>query len=1071
MFRTGAMTRVGMTGRCALCLAVVALLPFGAAAQMTTADIVGRVTDPSGAVVQAAAVSLEHAETGHVRQVVTGATGDYAFNLLPPGTYRISIDGRDFAVQARHVVVAAGDRLRVDVQLPLGALNENAIVTPGGSPIQTDSATISALVPATAVRDLPVPGRNFVRLVQLQPGASEGLPNSLASGTRPDDRRQTSAVSINGQRDNQNNHLIDGMDNNERAIGTIGVKPSIEAIAEVRIQTSLYSAEVGRTAGGVVNIVTKSGSNAFHGSAFEYLRHDRFDARNFFARPGPRPLLRQHQFGVSLGGPVSRNRTFFFGDYEGFRQKQGVTAVTTVPTAAMARGDFSEVDTVIYDPLTSPRTPFPGNVIPPERLDPIALRYVALYPRPTSGGRANNFTGTRTRTQGSATADARLDHRITPTQSAFARYSVNVVNTFTPGTLPQTGGIEPGGGSFPGPNETRAHAAQLNYLTIHGSTLVSEVRTGYLRVDIESRPLNYGRYLSRDFGLANANVDQLASGLTAMNPAGLQALGDAAFLPLLQIDDTYQLAVSLTKGRGSHNIKAGAAIIDRHFTVLQSSAPVGIYTFSAALTGDGSGSGGDALASFLLGYPSTVRRSHSLIHPHYRTIEPSVYVQDDWRATSRLTLNLGMRYDVFTPYTEADNQLANFDRAAAAIVVAGRNGVSRSAGVSTDYSNFAPRAGFAATLPGDVVLRGGAGLAFFPGNYMSQSLMKNPPFVSTYGPITSRGNAGGVPTIRLADGLPPAIPTNPAQPVGTILAVEQDFKSTRVRQVNLVVEKDAGGNVISAGYVGSRGANVAVVVGNINLAPAGPGPIQERRPFYGALPGVNAISLFSSQFASSYDALQLILRRRQRDGVSVTTHYTLGHATNTAPHPAAVSVLEQFDADIDVRHRWVLTASYELPVGRHLTGAAQAFLAGWQVNAVGFWQSGLPFTVTNASPRSNTGATVDRPNQTADPRLEEPTLARWFDTGAFEAQPLNSIGNTGRNTLRGPPQRRLDVSLFKDVPVRGARLQLRVECFNITNTPSFANPNAALGSSSFGTVTSTGNSIPRQLQFAAKLVF
>jgi hypothetical protein len=601
---------------------------------------------------------------------------------------------------------------------------------------------------------------------------------------------------------------------------------------------------------------------------------------------------------------------------------------------------------------------------------------------------------------------------------------------------------------------------------------VSEVRAGYLRVDIESRPLNHGKNLSQQFGLANANIDDLTSGLTAMNPAGLQGLGDAAFLPLRQVDDTYQLALSVTKSRGAHNVKAGVALIDRHFTVLQSSSPVGIYTFSDALTGDGFGNGGDALASFLVGFPSTVTRSHALIYPRYRTLEPSAYVQDDWRATSRLTLNLGARYDIFTPFTEADNQLSNFDRTAAAIIVAGRNGVSRTAGVTTDYSNFAPRLGFAATLPWGLVLRGGAGLTLFPGTYMSQSLMKNAPFVSTYGPITSGGVSGSQPTIRLADGFPEPRPTSPASPTGTILAVEQDLESTRVRQINLVIEKDVAGNVMSAGYIGSRGTNVAFVVGNINLAPAAAGPIQERRPFYAALPGVTTISLFSSAFESRYDGLQVVLQRRLRRGFAMTTHYTLARATNTSPNPAAINILERFDADVDVRHRWALTASFELPVGRALTGIAHAAFARWQLNAVAFWQSGLPFTVTNASPRSNTGAPVDRPDQIADPLLAQPTIDRWFDTSAFVPQAVNSVGNTGRNTLHGPPQRRLDLSLFKDVPLQsGWHVQLRVECFNVTNTPSFANPNAALGNANFGTITSTGSSIPRQLQFAVKLVF
>ena len=301
-------------GVATLCVVIAS----AAVAQVTTADIVGRVTDSSNAVLPGATVTVENAGTHETRVAPTNESGDYAFTLLPIGTYTIKIELQGFSSQNARLTLAAGDRARIDAKLQVGAVAENVTVT-GESPLlQTDTATLSSLVTEKAVQDLPVNGRNFVRLVQLVPGATEGVPNSLASGTRPDDRRQTSAISINGALDNQNNQLIDGIDNNERFIGTVIVKPSIDAIAEVKVQTNMYTAEVGRTAGGVVNIVTKSGSNGFHGSLFEFNRNDRFDARNFFATTGPKPALDQNQFGGSVGGPVARNRTFFFGDFEGF---------------------------------------------------------------------------------------------------------------------------------------------------------------------------------------------------------------------------------------------------------------------------------------------------------------------------------------------------------------------------------------------------------------------------------------------------------------------------------------------------------------------------------------------------------------------------------------------------------------------------------------------------------------------------------------------------------------------------------------------------------------------------------
>jgi hypothetical protein len=1057
-------------GLAALCL----VISSAAIAQVTTADIVGRVTDSSNAVLPGATVTVENVGTHETRVAPTNESGDYAFTLLPIGTYTIKIELQGFSTQNARMTLAAGDRARVDAKLQVGAVAENVTVT-GESPLlQTDTATLSSLVTEKAVQDLPVNGRNFVRLVQLVPGATEGVPNSLASGTRPDDRRQTSAISINGALDNQNNQLIDGIDNNERFIGTVIVKPSIDAIAEVKVQTNMYTAEVGRTAGGVVNIVTKSGSNDFHGSLFEFNRNDRFDARNFFATTGPKPALDQNQFGGSVGGPMVRNKTFFFGDFEGFRSTQGVTFVSTVPTAKMRAGDFSELSAVLYDPTTPPRTPFSGNIVPPVRLDPIALKYMALYPLPNGAGLANNFTGINNRTQNSSTADIRIDHRFSDASSLFARYSYNDVDTFTPGALPEVNGVQPGGnnGQFPGPNTTKADAVQTNFLHIFSPSLVSEVKVGFGYGDIESLPLNYGANLSAAFGLKNVNIDAITSALTPMNPAGYASLGDATFIPLITSNKTLQVSGSVTRTSGPHNIKIGAGLVSRRMRQFQSSSAVGTIAFSTALTDNGAGSGGNSIASFLLGYPATVARTHTLFDPHYRTTEPGAYVQDDWRATSWLTVNAGLRYDIYTPLAEANNNLSNIDLSALKLLIASQNGVSETAGVNTDYSNLAPRIGFSATLPRDTVLRGGWGLAYFPGNYMSQSLMKNPPFVSTYGPVTSTGASGGLPNLLLSNGLPLPTPTDAVNLAGTIIGVEQDFKNTRVQQFNLIAEKQFAGNVVGAGYVGSRGAHVAFAIPNLDLAPAGPGAIQPRRLFAAQLPNVTTIGMFESDFESTYNAMQLVFQRRHRNGLTLGSNYTLAHTMWTSPTPNDVNVIERFDADFDVRHKVVFSANYELPFGQQFTGAAKQIFAGWQVNGIAYWQSGLPFTVTNSTARSNTSAGGDRPNVVGTPAISNPTIAEWFDITAFAAQPINTIGNAGRNILHGPPNRRLDLSLFKIVDLAASvRLQLRIEGYNVTNTPSFANPNAGLGAPGFGTITSTGNSIPRQMQFAAKLLF
>jgi len=1058
----------------ALCLLVAA----AAHAQATTADILGRVTDSSGAVLPGVSVTVVNTATRDTRTQVTNDTGDYVFNLLPIGPYTVTVELQGFQTQTTNLTVASGDRARFDARLGLGTVNESIQVTAEAAVLQTDASTIGTLINEKAVQDLPVSGRNIIRLVQLIPGANEGAVSSTANGTRPDDRRQTSSVSVNGTADTQNNQLIDGLDNNERAIGTVGVKPSIDAIAEVKVQTNLYSADVGRTQGGVINILTKSGTNQLHGTVYEFGRSDRFDSGDFFAKQ--RPVLKQNQFGGSVGGPIKTDKTFFFVDYEGFRNRQGVANLITVPTAKMRAGDFSELSTPIFDPTTGPRAAFAGNVIPAGRIDPIAARLVALYPLPNLPGLANNYASTTMRTQNMDTADFRVDHRFDGNNSLFGRYSYNRVNTFTPGACPIVNGIDPNcivggiaaGGAFPGPNHTTATNVVASYVRVFNPTLIGEFKGSYNHPDINSLPANYGANLGTQFGIPNTNVDALTSGMPLMSTTGFALIGDAQAVPLNTRDKTRQYAAAITKTVGPHNIKAGGGVILRQFSVLQSISPVGVWTFDSLLTNNGAGAGGNTIASFLLGYPSSVVRALNPFDPKYHSNEPAVYAQDDWRATSWLTLNLGLRYDVFTPFTEEGNHLANFDPATRQMLVAGVNGVSSTAGVKTDYTDVAPRLGFAATVTPQTVVRGGYGITYFPGNTASTSYLKNPPFTANYGPVTSTGASGLLPNVRLADGLPAVATNDLSNLAGGLIATGLDFKANRVHQFNAMIERQLGNNVVSAGYVGQRGHRMAINP-QINYAPAAAGAVQPRRVFASTYPNVTNIQLWTNDGKTQYDALQVIFQRRYSKGLTFNTHYTFAHAQLYTFAPWSGYVFEWSDAALDVRHRWVLTANYELPWGKSLGGVARGILGGWQVNSVAFWQGGFPFTVTNAAARMNTGG-GDRPDMVCDPKLpkDQRTMQKWFKTECFVPQAQFAVGSTPGTVLHGPANRRLDLSLFKDFTVTGqTRLQLRAEVYNVTNTPNFVVPNSGLGNANFGSISSTGNSTPRQMQFAAKYIF
>lgn len=1068
---------------CAWLLAAVT-----AGAQVTTADVIGRVTDASGGALPGATVTLTNPATGDVRSQPTNESGDYIFSLLPIGRYQVSVELSGFSSFKGNVQLSAGDRQRVNAQLAVGSVSETIQVSASAPTIQTDSATVGALLPATAVQDLPLNGRNVIGLVRMVPGANEGLPSSLSSGNRPDDRRQTSTVSVNGQNDVLNNNLIDGIDNNERYIGSIGVRPSVDAIAEVKVQTNMYTAETGRTAGAVVNILTKSGTNDLHGSGYGFFRNEKFDAYDFFARRDqPKPMLKQQQWGGSLGGPIVKNRTFFFADYERYHQQRGQTFLSTVPTAKMRTGDFSELLTrgiTIYDPLSTPRVAFPNNVIPANRLDAVAMQFINLYPTPSNGALGSNFTTTVNREQTSDTWDLRLDHRLTKNGTLYLRYSDNGVDTRVPGVFGLVNGIDAGGSAagFGGPSLANAWGLHANYTEVLKPTLLLEAKFGKFYFDTQSLPETYGQNLATKFGLQGVNIDDRTSGLPNFAVAGYTTLGDPRFVPILLKDNTWQGQVSLTNSRGAHNLRLGVGLVNRSFSPIQSNDGTGLYTFTAAPTNNGSGSGGDAMAAFMLGYPFTVARAHLVAETTLRTWEPSVFFQDDWHAKEWLTLNLGLRYDVFTPFTEPEGEISNVDINTLKFLIPGQDGTGDTAGIKTDKGNLAPRLGFAATVRPGTVVRGGYGLAFFPSSMASNAVLRNTPFTYTYA-ATSAAGSGAAPNVFLATPLPTPTLGTPTLS-GTIAAVDTNLKSSYLHQFNGMVEQELWGSSISVGYVGSRGRRLWMAIPNLNYAPAGAGTVNPRRPYFNVAPNLTTLGLLKSAGVQDYNALQMSFTRRSNAGLTLSANYTLakGMSDVTQPggggaaqaygvDPSRIHELEWSASDIDVRHRYAFSLNYELPFGKNSSGAVKALAANWQVNLIAYWQSGLPFTVYNASARSNTGAGTDRPDQTCSGVAANPTINQWFDTSCFVPQAVNTLGNAGRNNLYGPPQRRADASLFKDLVMGSRRLQLRLEVFNITNIPSFNVPDGALGSATFGRITSTGNNIPRQFQFAAKYLF
>ena len=1079
------------------------LLCSAALAQGVTGDILGTVTDATGAIIPNAKITVTNTQTQETRHLTSSSSGDFDFSLLPLGTYVLTVDSPGFSESKNNdIQLSAGQRQRVDVKRAVSSGNATHVTVSGAAPaLQTDSAVVGTTINDREVQNLPTNGRNFINLAQLVPGANSGTASSIASGSRPDDRRETSAVSVNGQSTMVNTEEIDGLDNNDRIVGVIGVRPSIDAIQEFSVQTNLYTAAVGRTAAAVINIITKSGTNQFHGSAYEFFRNDSLDARNVFATTGSKPEFRQNQFGGSIGGPIVHDKTFFFADIEGLRQVMGSTSVVTVPTVFEEEnpGNFSDAG---------------GPIIPAADLNPIALNYFKLYPRPTNTSAsafANNFTSSPNRVQYQWLADARVDEHFDPNDLFFARYSINNTNTDTPGPFPEVDGIFPGGNVYgeDGTAQQQEQNVDLDYTHIFTPNVLLELKAGYTRINNASLPLNYGNSFSTQLGLTGANyTDATSHFLTPFVPSGYGSLGDGEYLPLQDLDNNFEYYGALTVNRGKHNMQMGASLIRRQATNIQSAFAAGAFNFNdsygAGLYPSTSGTPCNtanadtcSLVSMLEGIAFSAQRQNQLFPISYRTWEPSAFFQDNWRATQNLTLNLGVRYDVYTPYTEKHNRLSNVDLQTGTMLIAGQNGVSDTDNINATYSNIAPRFGFDLSLPHQSVIRGGFGISYFPDNYGTSGDRQNQPFIYNFQPA---------PQYNISQGLPvPSYDTSQiTHPTGAISnAIDPNYRDAYIYQSSLTFEKQIGRNTISATYAGDIGRHLAQFIPNIDVplpsqtvyqdfCSASSGvdcatqpTLQSARPYNGVLPGITSITNTYAHGVSYYNAAEFVFKRNFSHGLTFNVNYTLAHMLDNAADlnqdnqagygliPTQESTYDYGNSDADIRNRLAAFFDYTLPFGQNATGWKRALIGGWQTNGILSWQSGLPFTVQNNSPEINTGTSNDRPNLVGKPTLSNPNNQAYFNVAAFQPQAFGTAGSSPRNPLHGPHARSFDFSGFKEFPIyANYRMQFRTELFNVTNTPSYATPNAALNTNGVGTVTGTAPYYnPREIQFALKLLF
>ena len=1003
-----------------LLLTMLFLMSSAAFCQLTTADILGTVTDATGAVVPNATVVLTNLGTNEKRTVVSNSSGDYTFTLLQVGHYSINTKAKGFEESVtKDLSVEAGDRARNDVHLALGSESTVVEVTASTPLLQSDSATVSSTVTSKAVQDLPLNGRNFVQLVALVPGANEGQGNGLSSGGRPDDRRTNAAgVSVNGQDESLNNWVVDGVDDNERIIGTIGVKPNVEGIQEITIQTNSYAAEAGRTAGGVFNIVTRSGTNNFHGSVYEYFRNDIFDARTFFQSTGAKPELRQNQYGGSIGGPIFRDRTFFFFDYEGFRSVAGVTDTGTVPTMA-EYDDINSLNGGSPQALLSTSNGTAGLPI-----NPISLAYLKLFPAPTNSALANNFTISPNKTQNYNTYDARVDHKFNDKNLLFARFSYNNVATFTPPAFGTVNGIEVSGGrfNFDGPATNIAQQGVLGYTHIFTPALLVDLRAAFTRISNLSLPLNYGQGLDQSyagFPASMTSFSPFADSLTPFSVGPFGDIGDGAFVPLQDLDNTFQYNGTVSWTKGNHNFKFGASLIRRQARNVQSASAVGAYQFNLVSDNDPANllqQQSNQLASTLVGAFNSQSRNFNISPPDYRAWEPSGFAQDSWKVTPKLTLLAGIRYDVFPPFTEAHNHISNYDflkavgnpaaATSSALKIANVNGVNRSAGIGTSFDNVAPRLGFAFSATPTTVLRGGYGLSYFPDNYTSNGDLKNAPFTSVYAPacqsnlavqIETAQNGGTLPAGQnpaclvapfgtLSPGIPVPVAPSAAQIANlttisglSFVAEATNFRTALIQQFNVQLEQQFGANVFTLGYVGLLGQHLPESINNINQPlPYDPttNPNGKFRPLdtiFGngnpANSNLSGVSYLASGGVSNYNGLQAAFQRRFTKGLAIDANYTwakaLGDITGFSEQgdqgwsdalPTNIRATEYGNSEDNIQNRFALSLNYELQYGKEFTGIKKAFLSGWDGNMITVWQSGKPFSIVES------GSGADNPD-------------------------------------------------------------------------------------------------------------
>ncbi len=1053
--------------------------------QISSGSISGRIVDESGGVMSGVAVTATQESTGFSRSTVTDQYGSYRIAALAPGAYSIRAEQPGFRTGvASPVVVEVNQHARLDLTLRVGEARELMAITERVSPADTESSAVSYRLDSRTTTALPLDERRVASLVTLGPGA---IPRHLGGFVHDsyNDIQQGSRGSvalnppINGARSTMNSAVLDGAYNTDPNTFATVVSPPMEAVQEFRIQSSMAPVAFAQSGGGTVDVVTKSGGLTFHGSAFEYLRNEATDARNYFDDPAlPRSMYRRNQFGGSLGGPLPWRRSFFFASYEGLRGKSAAPQVQLVPPPELRAGDFRG-RSVIYDPVNlSPsgaRVPFSGNVIPSSRIDPIAARYLSEYePLPNRPDHpTRNYLDTTPNTSNHDLVSGRVDHQLRDSGLLFARYTLN----------DERGGA----GKFPmrpTSEKLRAQQAVVGH-TRGGASWNNELRASFTRLRLFNIPLSaFQADVARDLGILNPPDDPFTFGLPFFFLANFSTLTDDPTLPQVQRDNTWGISETFSHVRGRSTFRAGFQWMNLQLNYRQSSNVRGRYIYSGAFTGGGAGlPTGDALADFLLGFPQSTERTVGNSQGYLRRQGYSFFAQHDWRATSGLSLTAGLRYDYFSPYTEVRSALLNLDYSALPLAPTLAN-VERAH--DPNRLNFSPRFGLAWRLPwlstarGATVFRAGYGIYYSPEIALeSYSLVLN-------GIRNELNSTTGMeqPVLTTRDGFP----STPGTGFPSHYGLDPNLPTPYVQQWNAGVQRELPGNVLlEAAYVGSKGVhlgrarrfNTALhTETGANLNPR-PGNLQANRTF----PGLGPIFQFQHIANSSYHSMQLKSEKRFQKSLTFLASFVWSKSIDDASSvvPALFNSGGAQD-ERDLRRERALSTFH---VGRRISAGfvyalpgpntLRPLLRGWQVSGVVGLQDGKPHDPLYVSTNTANAGTFTRPDIVAGQKAELPaserTPERWFNTAAFTPPPPFRFGNAGRNIIIGPGSHLIDLALHKRFRLtEGAALEFRAESFNLFNRPNLDYPDPYPDQGPFfGRLLLSGQ--PRRLQFAARIDF